>query len=554
MRGSPEPAAQSSRCAGCGGSRRTRRWLVPPSLAVAVALIPLVYLAVRVGEAGWDRIARRAVHRPHRRVWPRAASPWPRWSRSAAPGSASASAFLVDPHRPARPAGLRRWSPRCRWPCRPTSPASPGCPRWTDFTGFWAAALVLTLCSYPYVYLPVAAALAGADPAQEEVARSLGRGPVADLRRRDAAPDPARGRRRRAARRRCTCSPTSARSRSCGWTPSPGPSSPRSTSASTATGALVLSTVLVALTAVLLARRVAHPAPRRPLRPGRRCGSAGLRRGCAWARCGGRPSPAMAAVAALALGVPALSSGPVVRRRASPGPGSLAEIAAAAGNSLWAAAARGRADPRRWRCRSDCSTARAPGRLATALDRLTYLPHALPGPGHRAVPGVLRHQRRVPAVPDVWLLALAYAALFLPLAVGAVGAAAAQAPPALEEVARSLGRDPGTCCAPSPCRSPHRDRRRRRAGVPDLHEGTARHAAAAADRDRHARHRAVDAHISRRLRGGRALRRTARARSRPYRPGGCRPERGSSPMADLTRVAGCARAYRPVRSRWPAST
>ena len=44
------------------------------------------------------------------------------------------------------------------------------------FDGFWPAALVLTLCSYPYVFLPVAAALAGADPAQEEVSRSLGRG------------------------------------------------------------------------------------------------------------------------------------------------------------------------------------------------------------------------------------------------------------------------------------------------------------------------------------------------------------------------------------------
>jgi iron(III) transport system permease protein len=42
----------------------------------------------------------------------------------------------------------------------------------------------------------------------------------------------------------------------------------------------------------------------------------------------------------------------------------------------------------------------------------------------------------------VWLLALAYATLFLPLAVGAVAGAAAQAPPALEEAARSLGRGP----------------------------------------------------------------------------------------------------------------
>ncbi|WP_158696850.1 ABC transporter permease subunit, partial [Streptomyces ipomoeae] len=45
-----------------------------------------------------------------------------------------------------------------------------------------------------------------------------------------------------------------------------------------------------------------------------------------------------------------------------------------------------------------------------------------------------------PLYQSVWLLALAYAALFLPLAVAAVGTAAQQAPPALEEVARSLGR------------------------------------------------------------------------------------------------------------------
>ena len=47
-----------------------------------------------------------------------------------------------------------------------------------EFEGFWPAALVLTLCCYPYVYLPVAGSLVGADPAQEEVSRSLGRGPM----------------------------------------------------------------------------------------------------------------------------------------------------------------------------------------------------------------------------------------------------------------------------------------------------------------------------------------------------------------------------------------
>ena len=38
--------------------------------------------------------------------------------------------------------------------------------------------LVLTLVSYPFVYLPVSAALRRLDPAQEEVSRSLGRGAV----------------------------------------------------------------------------------------------------------------------------------------------------------------------------------------------------------------------------------------------------------------------------------------------------------------------------------------------------------------------------------------
>jgi len=42
--------------------------------------------------------------------------------------------------------------------------------------GFWAAVLVMTLAVYPLVYLPVAANLRGADPAQEEVSRSLGTG------------------------------------------------------------------------------------------------------------------------------------------------------------------------------------------------------------------------------------------------------------------------------------------------------------------------------------------------------------------------------------------
>ena len=44
-------------------------------------------------------------------------------------------------------------------------------------SGFWAAALILTLVSLPYVIIPTTSALRGGDPAMEEVARSLGRKP-----------------------------------------------------------------------------------------------------------------------------------------------------------------------------------------------------------------------------------------------------------------------------------------------------------------------------------------------------------------------------------------
>ncbi len=46
----------------------------------------------------------------------------------------------------------------------------------TAVSGFRGAVLVMTLAVYPLVYLPVAASLRNADPAQEEVARSLGAG------------------------------------------------------------------------------------------------------------------------------------------------------------------------------------------------------------------------------------------------------------------------------------------------------------------------------------------------------------------------------------------
>lgn len=307
------------------------------------------------------------------------------------------------------------------------------------FEGFWAAALVLTLCSYPYVFLPVSAALVGADPAAEEVSRSLGRG---------------------------------------GWRTFTGVTLRQVRPAVAAGGllvalyvlsdfgavailrtdtftravfnyfnlgivdlALVLSTVLVAVTVLVL---VGETSTRR--------------RGARYARLGpgaGRPAgrlplgaariPALVglvAVAGLALGVPGLAllrwAGAGVSR-----PGSLTEIAAAVGGSLWVSLL-GAGLTMLLALPIGLLVARAPGPVSTVLERLSYLPHALPGVVIGLSLVFLGINVLYPLYQSVWLLALAYAVLFLPLAVGAVATAAGQAPAELEQVARSLGRRPWT--------------------------------------------------------------------------------------------------------------
>jgi iron(III) transport system permease protein len=57
-----------------------------------------------------------------------------------------------------------------------------GVERLPAFEGFWGALYVLTLFTYPYVYLPVAARLAQLPASLEESARLLGRGPAAVFR------------------------------------------------------------------------------------------------------------------------------------------------------------------------------------------------------------------------------------------------------------------------------------------------------------------------------------------------------------------------------------
>ncbi|MEH0842076.1 ABC transporter permease subunit, partial [Micromonospora sp. CPCC 205711] len=148
--------------------------LAASTVAVAVALIPLVYLAVRTAEAGADRIAAE--------LWTeRVGLLAVRSLGLAAVVTVSCvllgvgAAWLVT--RTDLP-GRRVFAVLAALPLAvPTYIAAFAWVSTLDrLEGFWPAALVLTLCSYPYVFLPVAAALRGADPAQEEVSRSLGRG------------------------------------------------------------------------------------------------------------------------------------------------------------------------------------------------------------------------------------------------------------------------------------------------------------------------------------------------------------------------------------------
>lgn len=186
MRSSPPaaPAAPVPRPAGApapAGYRRTGNRPPWPLMALAgvasvFALLPLGYLAVRALERGpgyaWELVATE-----------RTAS---LLGRSLGLTAVVVAACLVLgvslawlTVRTDLP-GARFWSVLVTLPLAVPSyvaaftwlSAAPG------LAGFTGAALALTLVSFPYVYLPVTAALRATDPAQEEASRSLGLGPV----------------------------------------------------------------------------------------------------------------------------------------------------------------------------------------------------------------------------------------------------------------------------------------------------------------------------------------------------------------------------------------
>ncbi|MEN9822911.1 MAG: hypothetical protein RLZ04_1337 [Actinomycetota bacterium] len=302
-----------------------------------------------------------------------------------------------------------------------------------DLAGFGGAALVLTLTSYPYVMLPVMAALVRLDPAQDDVARSLGVDIPGVLRRVTLPalrPAIASGALlvalyvlsdfgAVAAMRYEAFTWVVYGAYRAGFDP---------------TRAAILANVLVAIATVLV---LAEGRVRG--RAASRIGGGSARRSRPLPLGAGRPFAlgACAIVAALALAFPAWRIATWI------GTSSTESIA-------WSDVLDPLATTLRYSVLAAVATtllafpvglvaARYPTRPVQLLERSTYVAHALPGIVI-AISMVFVGVRLLrPWYLEVPLLVLAYVVLFLPLAVGSVRTAVEQTPVRLEETARSLG-------------------------------------------------------------------------------------------------------------------
>jgi iron(III) transport system permease protein len=303
---------------------------------------------------------------------------------------------------------------------------------------FWGSVLVLTLCTYPYVFLPVAAMLRGADPALEEVARSLGHGRWRTFRSvtlRQVWPAAASG-----------ALLVALYSLSDFGVPAILRldvltrdifNSYRNTIDSTRPA--VLGLVLVALTFVIVwaegrsrgraghARLGSGVARQARLVP---VGPVGTVLWASWA----------GAVAALALGVPLVSLVYWMVRGSSTRL-DVAALSEAAIGTLGVAAL-GALVTTLLAVPVGVLAARYRTRPVRLLEHASYAGHALPGIVVALALVFFGIRVVQPIYQETPLLVIAYAVLFLPIAVGAVRAAVSAAPPVLEEVSRSLGRTP----------------------------------------------------------------------------------------------------------------
>lgn len=301
--------------------------------------------------------------------------------------------------------------------------------------GFQGAVLVMTFAVYPLVYLPVAASFRGADPGQEEVARSLGAGRLRVFWRITL------GQARRAILGGSLLVALVVLSEYgafeiLGFRTFTTEIFSEFGSGFDTSSACALSIVLVLLSFLVLLGEHA-------LRGGGRVsrGGPGAQRTLARRRLGKATLPVLLAYAALvaaALGVPVASS---IYWIFEGGEHSLSgvSLAAAAGYSAAYSAAAG-ALATLAALPVALLAIRYPGRLSFLLERATFVVLAIPGlVVALALVYFCEQDAGGFAYQTAPLLVFAYAVLFFPLALVGVRASVLQAPVALEEAARSLG-------------------------------------------------------------------------------------------------------------------
>lgn len=407
-----------------------------PAVVVAlVALLPLAYLVVRAGEAGVGRVAGIVL----------------RERTAVLVGRSVLLVTLVTALTLVVGVGLALLVARTDVPGRrlltvlaPLPLAVPSYVAafaWVSavpgVAGLPGSVLVLTLCCYPYVYLPVLAALRRADPGVEEVARSLGRTPAQALREvtlRQVRPAAAAGGLLVALYTLSDFGSVSILRYDVFTRVIHG----AYRSSFDRTTAAVLALLLVGLTVAI---SVGESTVRR--RDDTRVGG-GVSRSRLPLALGpaGVPLASLAgAVLALALLFPVLSllywfatglSGGIDGGRLTASIGATAWLAL-----LGAVACTLGAVP------VGILGARYRRGFTTVVEQVTYAGHALPGIVV-ALALVFLGVRVAPwAYQEAPLLVLAYVVLFLPTAVGAVRASVAQSAVRGEEVARSLGATPG---------------------------------------------------------------------------------------------------------------
>ena len=411
--------------------------LVCGALVALVALIPLFFVAISALSVGWDT-AYRLIARP--RVAELLGNTV-RLILATVPLCTAigiGAAWLVE--RTNLP-GRRLWHALLAAPL--AVPAFVNSFAWVSrgawVEGYAGAVLIVTLSYFPLVYLPAAAALRGLDPALEETARSLGFGPWRTFLR-VVVPQ--------------------LRPALLGGMLLVGLHLlaefgalqmlrfPTFTTAiydqyqSTFNGpaATMLAGVLVALCLLMLLAEQRLRGRARYARLG-----VGAARRAVPVRLGAFTPLALGALLALvilALGVPFASLGRWLLAGTSTAfpLGSLATtalrsislgLAGALVSTLFAL-------PVAW------LSVRHRSAATTAIERSTYIGHALPGivVALALVTVAIRYAR--PIYQTTPLLLIAYAILFMPLATVSIRAALAQAPPGLDEAARALGSRPLT--------------------------------------------------------------------------------------------------------------